>query len=140
MYGFGNHRKCRGDIWFEAEDPVRFARPEQVAGRSIPAPTSGLTQRLCLCEKRFTSTDLLLRLLPLDALGDRVGYRCKRFRRRLADRFPREHSQNAHDLATGQQWEAGEGRHAFDASPVWVAQARIVDDVVRDVAAFFRKQ
>ena len=52
-----NHRKCRGDVRIEAEDSVRFARPEQIAGRRVPAPAAGLTQGLRFGQKRFASTD-----------------------------------------------------------------------------------
>ena len=97
----------------------------------------GLTQGLRLGQKRFASTDGFLRLLSLDALSDRVGYRCQGFRSSLADGFPRQHRQDAHHLAAGEQWKARKDHHAFDASPVAIAQGRIVDDVVRDVGPSF---
>src|SRR4029077_10750779 len=115
------------------EDSVRFARPEQIAGRRVPAPTAGLTQGLCLSEKGFAPTDFFLGLLSLDALPDRVGYRSQRFRRGLTDGCSREYRQNAHPLAAREQGKSGKSHHALDASPVTVAQMRIVDDVVRDI-------
>src|SRR4029077_7943081 len=117
----------------ETEDSVRFARPEQIAGRRVPAKTAGLTQRLCLSEKGFAATDLFLRRLSLDALPDRVGYRSQRFYRGLADGGSRKYRENAHPLAAREQGKPGKAHHAFDASPVPVAYMRIVDDVVRDI-------
>src|SRR5262245_58518674 len=127
-----NHRQCRGDVRADAEDAVRFARPEQIAGRRVPAPTAGLTQGLSRGQKRFASTDGFLRLLSLNALRDRVGDRGQGFRRGLADGFARKHREDAHQLAAGKQWKAPKRGWAVAANGMQIAQGRIVD-VVRDV-------
>src|SRR5262245_24841234 len=53
MDDIGDHRNGWGDVRCEAEDPVGFARPEQLACGGVPAPASRLTQILGFGEKRF---------------------------------------------------------------------------------------